>query len=113
MNRPVVENRWTWGNVLSSTLAALTLISVIAGAVSRATNVERSAGEVGTLSQKQSANESAIAQLRTDVDVLKQRRTEDASTVQGMRAEILTRLDRIENKLDQKADKQALREWTK
>lgn len=113
MNRPVVENRWTVGNVISTAMATLTLLGVIGGAVSRATNVERSAAEVVTLSQKQSANESAIVQLRTDVDVLKQRRNEDASTVQGMRGEILTRLDRIENKLDQKADKQSLREWTK
>jgi hypothetical protein len=113
MNRPVLENRWTLGNIISTAAAALTLIGVLWNAASRASNVEQSAGQVGVLVQRQTDNESAIAQLRTDVDVLKQRRNEDAGTVQSMRSEILSRLDRIENKLDQKADKQSLREWTK
>lgn len=113
MNRPVIENRWTVGNVISSIAALLTLLGVIGGAVSRAANVEQSAGQVSALVQRQSDSASAIGALQKDVEMLKQRRGEDAGTVQSMRGEILTRLDRIETKLDQKADKQSLREWTK
>lgn len=113
MNRPVIENRWTVGNVISSAMATMTLVGVLWGFASRATTVEHSAGQVGELVQRQADNSSAIVDLRKDVEMLKQRRGEDANTVQGMRSEILSRLDRIENKLDQKADKQSLREWTK
>lgn len=73
------------------------------------------------------ANASAVPQMRTDVNDLQKRtnhlddvvtnlqdrRTEDSESMRGMRQEIIGRLDRIENKLDQKADKEPVRGFTR
>lgn len=113
MNRPVLDNRWTWGNVISAITATVTLITVVGGMAWRMFAIDTSASKVDQTVQRVSKSETDIVQLRSDVDMLKQRRVDDVGAMQQMRGDIVGRLDRIEGKLDQKADKQAIREWTK
>ncbi|NID14979.1 hypothetical protein [Luteibacter yeojuensis] len=113
MNRPVIENRWTMGNLVSSLAATATLLTVVGSMAWKIFTIDASAAQVSQAMALSTQNKTDIVQLRSDVDMLKQRRAEDAGAVQNMRTEIVGRLERIEGKLDQKADKQPLREWTK
>ncbi|KAF1008982.1 MAG: hypothetical protein GAK28_00614 [Luteibacter sp.] len=113
MNRPVIDNQWTLGNIVSAATATITLLTVVGSMAWRVFSIDASAAQVSQALAQSGQNKTDIVQLRSDVDMLKQRRAEDAGAVQNMRTEIVGRLERIEGKLDQKADKQPLREWTK
>jgi hypothetical protein len=104
---PRIENRWTWGNVISAVPAVLALLAVMYMMFSNASAVP-------TLRAQVSINTTSILHLGDAVQALQNARRDDAQTAKDTRAEILTRLDRIETKLDQKADKDAQAHgWTR
>ncbi len=104
---PPIEKRWTYGNVIASVAAVLSLAASV-GSWSNA------AQSLPGIKQQTDKNTTDISSLRADVDNLKQERRDDIENARVMRLEIIGRLDRIESKLDQKADKDIqARGWTR
>ena len=93
MQLPHVTNTWTVGNVVASIAAALALITTVGGAISQASTIP-------SLSLRVAQNASDIARLSAERD-------DDQRAALVMKQDIIDRLNRIENKLDQKADKAA------
>lgn len=113
MNLPRRPDRgWNWGNIITTVAAVAALISMTWTTMVRMVSTDAAAATVPQIEQRVGRLEMGQQSLRQDVDMLKQRRVEDAAAVQGMRTEIVQRLERIENKLDQKADKPA-HTWAK
>lgn len=100
MQIPHIENRWTTGNLMAAVAACLTLITVLGGAITNSNTVPQVAHNTAT-------NTTDIARLSA---TLADQQAEQAQT----RQEVLSRLDRIEAKLDTKVDKDATaRGWTR
>lgn len=88
---PHIENRWTWQGV--STLALLVGLILAAGAWRG--NHDANASRIPLIEQHQQDHGKRITALETSVRYTDQRYSE-----------ILARLERIDRKLDEKADKQ-------
>jgi hypothetical protein len=94
------ENRWTMGNILSSSIGLVTLLSVLGTSIANSNNVPN-------IQKQANDNTTAISSINATIKDMQQTRTDD-------RQEILSRLDRIEAKLDTKADKtDQARGWTR
>ncbi len=114
MNIPKPEKTWTWGNIISIAVSVTMLISMFYSGAAKFAWTDKSVAEIPSLRDRVTKLEEGQVDLNHSISDMKDRRAEDIQAMQAMRAEIVGRLDRIENKLDQKADKQTqLREWTR
>lgn len=93
MHLPQIENRWTVGNVVTMVAALLALVTTVGGAITQANTVP-------SLSLR-------VAQNASDISRLVAERDDDQRAAQTMKQDIIDRLNRIESKLDTKADKDA------
>lgn len=93
MRLPHIDNTWTVGNVVTMVAAVLALITTVGGTIAQANTVPSLALRVGVV-------ESAVARLTAERD-------DDQRAAIVMKQDIIDRLNRIESKLDTKADKDA------
>jgi hypothetical protein len=104
---PPIESRWTWGNIFAAVPATLALLGVIGMLSNQIMNAPAMQTQVRS-------NTESVLVMKHDIDDLKSARHDDAGIAATTRQEILGRLDRIENKLDQKADKSSqARGWVR
>jgi C4-dicarboxylate-specific signal transduction histidine kinase len=107
MQLPQVEHRITTGNLIAAAAGMLTLIVVLGSAISQANSVPQ-------IAQSTNANTASIAELRASTKQMQINREDDLRENQQLRVELIGRMDRIENKLDSKADKDTqARGWTR
>lgn len=112
----IIENRKvpTIGRILGVVAVTLTIVLGAGSVLIPMILNNANASTVPELRRDIDKTASDVGRLRDDVDVLKDRRGEDIGEMRSMRAEILQHLDRIDSKLDQKADKtEPVRGWTR
>lgn len=112
---PHKRTSWTVGNLVTTAAATIAACVAATGVFAHFTMADANANAVPQLRTDLTTTQQTVNTLSGDVANLKERRGEDVEAVRGMRTEIIGRLDRIEGKLDQKADKPepGMRGWTR
>lgn len=116
LDMPVKENPGVPSVPRFLAIAAATLVVIggIGTIAIRVVMADANARAVPQMARDIALNRSDINRLQDDVQGVKERRAEDIGEMRSMRAEILSRLDHIDNKLDSKADKaEAVKGWTR